>query len=98
MTKEGYTVHGHENPHITLLFPFMMQNAMLFESVIALCRASILICVGKPAPEDRALTYHRQRAIKSVAESLSTSDATNDAVVLSVAMLLTLEVCRFRQC
>ena len=91
MTKEGYTVHGHENPHMTLLFPFMMQSAMLFESVIALCRASILICVGKTPSEDRALTQHRTRAIKGVSESLSTSDATSDAVLLSVAMLLTLE-------
>ncbi len=92
MMKEGYTVEGHENPHMTLLFPFMMQSAMLFESIIALCRASILICVGKTASDDRALTYHRTRAIKGVSESLSTTGATEDAVLLSVAMLLTLEV------
>jgi Fungal specific transcription factor domain len=76
---------------MTLLYPFMLQNSILFESIIALCRASILICVGKTAMDDRALVHHRSRAIKGVSQSLSTTKATNDGVLLSVAMLLTME-------
>ena len=77
---------------MTLLFPFMMQNALLFQSIIALCRASILICVGKSTNTDKALIHHRMKAITGVSESLGSEDATNDAVLLTVAMLLTLEV------
>jgi hypothetical protein len=86
-----YSVSGHPNPHMTMLFPFMCQNSILFESVISLCRASILLCVGKPASEDKALLTHRARAIKGVSAALSTEEAVNDNVLLSVAMLLTLE-------
>lgn len=75
-----------------MLFPFMLQNAVLFESIIALCRASILICVGKPAADDRPLIHHRTRAIRGVSAALGTADATNDATLLSIAMLLTMEV------
>jgi hypothetical protein len=69
----------------------MMKHAVLFESIITLCRASILICVGKNPFEDRALSFHKVRTLKAVASSLDTEDGTSDAVILSVAMLLTLE-------
>jgi hypothetical protein len=75
-----------------MLFPFMLQNALLFESIIAVCRASILICVGRSAADDRPFFHHRRRAIEGVTAALGTSDATNDATLLSVAMLLKLEV------
>jgi hypothetical protein len=92
--KEGFTVVGHENPHMSMLFPFMLQHALLFESIIALCRASVLMCVGRSTSEDKPFIYHRTRAIKGVSEALSTEEATNDNILLSVAMLLTLEVSR----
>lgn len=91
--EEHFMVSGHGNPHMSMLFPFMCQHALLFESIIALCRASILMCVGKSTSEDKAFIYHRSRAIKGVSEALSTDEATNDGILLSVAMLLTLEVC-----
>lgn len=89
--KEGFSVSGHPNPHMTMLFPFMCQHSLLFESIITLCRASILLCVGKSTSEDKALLYHRARTMNGVSKALSTDEAVNDDVLLTVAMLLTLE-------
>lgn len=82
---------GRPNPHMSMLFPFMLKEAMLFETIIALCRASILLAQGKKAEEDRWFVHHRMRAIKAVTANLTTVDGISDASILSMTMILTLE-------
>lgn len=82
---------GKPNPHMSMLFPFMLKNAMLFEAIMALCRASIVLSQGRKAEEDRGFVYHRTRAIKAVTANLTSTDALSDASLLSVTMILTLE-------
>ena len=82
---------GKPNKHMELLFPFMITNAMLFETIVALCRTSILLAQGQKAEEDAAFLYHRARAIRAVTKNLTTPDGLSDASLLSIAMILTLE-------
>lgn len=87
----GYNVEGHPNPHVSLLLPYAIDHAVLFESIIALCRASLVLAMGKDPTQDKALIQHRKETMVGVTKRLSTADAVNDATLLSVTMLLTLE-------
>ena len=87
----GVHIEGHMNPHISLLLPYAMKNAVLFESMMGLCRASILTALGQDPHQDQELNRHRQRTVAAVTDRLSTPDAVNDATILAVTMLLTLE-------
>jgi hypothetical protein len=82
---------GQPNPHMALLFPFMLTHAMLFETIVALCRASILMAQGKVVEEDRGFVYHHVRAIRAIGANLTTTEGLSDESILSVAMILTLE-------
>lgn len=82
---------GRPNPHMSMLFPFMLKEPMLFETIVALCRTSILLSQGKKVEEDSGFIYHRARAIKAVTKNLTTPDGVSDASMLSIAMILTLE-------
>ena len=76
---------------MSLLFPFALQNAVLFESIIALCRASVVMSLGRNPNEDKDFIRHRGRTVQQVTSALTTEEAVNDANLLAVAMLLTLE-------
>ncbi|ETN36407.1 uncharacterized protein HMPREF1541_08684 [Cyphellophora europaea CBS 101466] len=82
---------GRPNPHMALLFPFMLKNAMLFETITTLCQGSILLSQGKKVEDDQAFVYHRAHAMKTITQNLTSSDGLSDASILSVAMILTLE-------
>ena len=82
---------GKPNPHMALLFPFMLKSAMLFEIIITLCRGSILMAQGKRVSEDRLFVYRRAHAIKTITTNLTSPKGLSDASLLSVTMVLTLE-------
>lgn len=82
---------GKPNPHMSLLFPFMLKNAMLFDIIVALCRASILMAQGKNTYQDRAFLYRRAKAMKQITANLSSPAGVSDASLLSITMVLTLE-------
>ncbi|KIX99463.1 uncharacterized protein Z520_05039 [Fonsecaea multimorphosa CBS 102226] len=88
---ERSVVPGPVNPHLSLLLPFALKHTILFESIISVCRASILISLGKPIWEDYAFVHHRGSAIAGLNERLKSSEATDDASLLTVTMLMTLE-------
>jgi len=86
------TLHNEPNPHITLLFPFALQHATLFESIITVCRASELICLGRSASDDMVFLHHRAQTISTLRSKLRSNDFAGDMCLLAVSMLLTSEV------
>jgi hypothetical protein len=82
---------GPVNPHLSLLLPYALRHAMLFESIVSVCRASILISLGRPIWEDYAFVQHRGSTITRLNEKLKTKEATDTAALLTVTMLMTLE-------
>ncbi|KIW29164.1 uncharacterized protein PV07_05000 [Cladophialophora immunda] len=84
-------VPGPVNPHLSLLLPYALKHTILFESIISVCRASILISLGRPIWDDYAFVHHRGSAIAGLNERLQSHDATDDAALLTVTMLMTLE-------
>ncbi|KAK5056619.1 hypothetical protein LTR84_012151 [Exophiala bonariae] len=79
------------NPHLSLLLPFALENSLLFESIVAVCRASILLSLGKSAYEDPAFIQHRGSALAALNVKLKSKTCTDDAALLTVVMLMTLE-------
>lgn len=82
---------GPVNPHLSLLLPYALKHAILFESIISVCRASILLSLGRPIWEDYAFVQHRGSTIARLNEKLKTKEATDNAALLTVTMLMTLE-------
>ena len=82
---------GQVNPHLSLLLPYALKHAILFESIISVCRASILISLGRPIWEDYAFVQHRGSTIAKLNAQLKTKEATDNAALLTVTMLMTLE-------
>lgn len=88
---ETSLVPGPINPHLSLLLPFALQHSILLESMVAVCRASILLSLGRPILEDRACIQHRGNAIAGLNTKIRSSECTDDAALLTVTMLMTLE-------
>ncbi|KAJ9604670.1 hypothetical protein H2200_010784 [Cladophialophora chaetospira] len=82
---------GPVNPHLSLLLPYAIKHAILFESIVSVCRASILISLGRPLWDDYAFVQHRGSTIARLNEKLKTKGATDNAALLTVTMLMTLE-------
>jgi hypothetical protein len=89
--RKSEQVVGRTNPHMTMLFPFMLKEPMLFETVVTLCRTSILLSQNKKVEEDAAFVYHRGRSLRAVTSKLTSAEGISDASMLSIAMILTLE-------
>lgn len=87
----GGTSPGPINPHLSLLLPYALENAILFESIISVCRASILISLGRSLWDDYAFVHHRGSAIAGLNRQLKTNEATDNSALLTVTMLMTLE-------
>lgn len=79
------------NPHLTLLLPYSLKHPILFESIIAVCRASVLLSLGKSAFEDPAFIQHRGNALAALNTKLTSQSCTDDSALLTVTMLMTLE-------
>ncbi|KEF63417.1 uncharacterized protein A1O9_01395, partial [Exophiala aquamarina CBS 119918] len=79
------------NPHLMLLLPYALEHPILFESIIAVCRASVLLSRGKSAFEDPAFIQHRGNVLSALNIKLQSDSCTDDAALLTVTMLMTLE-------
>ncbi|KAI1615262.1 hypothetical protein EDD36DRAFT_180104 [Exophiala viscosa] len=90
MSKET-TILAGPNAHLSLLLPFALEHAILFESMMAVCRASVLLSLGRPAFEDSAFIQHRGNAIAGLNKALRSTKCGDDASLLTVTMLMTLE-------
>ncbi|KIW12872.1 hypothetical protein PV08_08059 [Exophiala spinifera] len=88
---EGSVVPGPVNPHLSLLLPYALKHSTLLESMIAVCRASILLSLDRPALEDPAFIQHRGNAIAGLNTKIRTNHCTDDDALLTVTMLMTLE-------
>ena len=82
---------GQVNPHLSLLLPYALKHAVLFEAIISVCRASILLSLGRPIWEDCAFVQHRGSAIAKLNDKLQSKEATDNAALLTVTMLMTLD-------
>ena len=78
------------NPIIHVVFPYALQNDVLFESILAFA-----LYINPQRKTDPTVTtvmqHHRASALKKLNRALSSAQAS-DAVVLSVAMFLTVDV------
>ena len=88
---KGQLMSGPVNPHLSLLLPYALKHAILFEAIISVCRASILLSLGRPIWEDYAFVQHRGSTITRLNAKLKTKEATDNAALLTVTMLMTLE-------
>lgn len=91
LSTETSILAGPPNAHLSLLLPFALEHAILFESMMAVCRASILLSLGRPAFEDSAFIQHRGNAIAGLNRALRSTTCGDDASLLTVTMLMTLE-------
>ena len=80
-------LRGHVDPHVNLLLPFVMQEAPLFDALLATCQASIALSTGLSAYNDRFFMLHRGRAMTGLRKKLESGIDTT--AILSVTMLIT---------
>ncbi|KIW74680.1 hypothetical protein Z517_11450 [Fonsecaea pedrosoi CBS 271.37] len=83
---------GHPKPYQSLVFPYALEHAVLFEAMVALSRASWLLQEGIPWSKDSALAYHRANAFAALRLRL-TSEATcaDDTTICTIAALTTID-------
>ncbi|RVX66253.1 hypothetical protein B0A52_10180 [Exophiala mesophila] len=87
----GKNSSADHNAHLSLLLPFTLQHAVLFESLVAVCRASVLVSLGQSALEDKAFIHHRGQAMAGLNSRLGSKRPTDDAALLTAVLLMTLE-------
>ncbi|OAL31404.1 hypothetical protein AYO22_00996 [Fonsecaea multimorphosa] len=83
---------GHPTPYRSLVFPYALEHAVLFEAMVALSRASWLLQEGIPWSKDSALAYHRANAFAALRLRL-TSEVTcaDDTTICTIAALTTID-------
>ena len=87
-----FAFEGHPNPYLSLLFPYALQQPVLFESIVALCRVSWLLENGIDTTQDRAFLYHHGSTRDGLQKRLSSDDtAADDTTLLTVAALSTID-------
>ena len=92
----GFAIEGHPTPYLSLLFPYALQHAVLFESVIALSRVFSLLTLGKSILDDRAFAYHHYNTKYALQNRLnSNATCADDVTILTVACLSTIDVSLF---
>jgi len=77
----------HIDPHVNLLLPHVMQEASLFDALLATCQASIAISAGLSAYNDRFFMLHRGRAMAGLRKKLGSS--VDAIAMVSITMLIT---------
>jgi hypothetical protein len=89
----GFDSKDHPSPYVSLVFPYALQHAVLFESIVALSRATSQLQLGTFSQHDRAFVYHHGNA-KSALQTRINSSATcsDDLTVLTIACLSTIDV------
>jgi hypothetical protein len=84
---------GHTVPYATLVFPYALQRAVLFEALVALSRAFWLVQERLPWQKDTALAFHRANAFAGLQLRLrSPETAADDTTIMTIAALTTVDV------
>lgn len=88
-----FAVEGHSNPYLSLVFPYALQHAVLFESIVAMCRVSSLQAQQMAAVQDRGFVYHHANAKDALQLRLeSSTTCADDVTILTLAALATIDV------
>ncbi len=91
--ERAFAFEGHPQPYKSLVFPFALQHAVLFESIVAISRASWLLQEGIPWYHDSALAHHRGKAFAALRLRLmSQKTCADDTTILTIAALSTVDV------
>lgn len=88
-----FAFEGHSNPYISLLWPYALQDAVVFEGLIAMCRASWLLEHGQDTLHDRGYIYHHNNSRTALQKRLEDPrTCCDDTTLLSVLTLTTIDV------
>lgn len=93
--EHGTALHieGHPSPYQSLVFPYSLQHAALFESMLCIARTSWLMAEGIPCHQDKALMHHRTNAFAALALRLASQETcADDTTILTIAALSTVDV------
>lgn len=89
----AFAFEGHPKPYQSLVFPFALERAVVFEAIIALSRASWLLQERLPWSKDNALALHRANAFAQLRlRLLSEETRADDATIVTIAALTTIDV------
>lgn len=84
---------GHPNPYLSLLWPYALQHASLFEGLVAMCRASWLLEHGQSTLHDRAFAYHHNNTKYALQKRLESVDTyADDETMLTMLAVTTIDV------
>jgi len=88
----AFAFEGHPTPYRSLVFPFALERAVVFEAIIALSRASWLLQEKIPWFKDSALAYHRANAFAQLRLRLMSQETcADDATIVTIAALTTID-------
>ena len=88
-----FAFDGHPNPYLSLLWPYALQHPVLFEGIVAMCRASWLLEHGYDTLQDRGLAYHHNNTKHSLQKRLDNPETcADDTTMLTVLALTTIDV------
>lgn len=92
----SYGVENHAKPYATLVFPYVLQHAVAFESIVVLSRTDWLLRERIPWYHDKALAYHRANTFAALRLRLmSEKTAADDITIVTIAALTTVDVSIF---
>ncbi|KIW43675.1 uncharacterized protein PV06_04754 [Exophiala oligosperma] len=88
----AFAFEGHPKPYQSLVFPFALERAVVFEAIVALSRASWLLQERLPWSKDNALALHRANAFAQLRlRLLSEETCADDATIVTIAALTTID-------
>ncbi|KPI35187.1 uncharacterized protein AB675_10175 [Cyphellophora attinorum] len=88
----AFAIDGHPNPYLSLLWPYALQDAAIFEGIIAMCRASWLLENGQDTLHDRGFNYHFNNSKQALQRRLDNPDTCyDDTTLLSIMALTTVD-------
>lgn len=70
-----------------------MSHAVLLESLVAMCRVFWLGAQGERWDQDTDYIKHRGRALKHIQAKLHSEDCADNATLLAIVCLTSIEVC-----
>lgn len=87
-----YALAGYGHPHTAIVFPLAMEQPVLLESLVAMCRVFWLIARKQSWETDTEYIKHRGRALALVQARLASDQFADNATLLAIVCLTSLEV------
>ncbi len=87
-----YQLSGYHEPHLSIVFPLAMSQAVLFQSLVAMCRVFWLMARGQTWQDESEYLRHRGRALALVQAKLEGESVPDDATLLAIVCLTSIEV------